>query len=196
MPTEITCPVCGSADRVEKVSTLYLVGVELRRKSGNQAAVEANTEGPARRATELLLARQRAQPGVEPLQRKLTPPSSGQAALTRPIHPDLAVLAFSLIAPVFLYGIVTSQPGTLPAVLGLLVICYGLYFWQRRKLIDRFEADQARRKQDKLRTARAVERWMKLYYCANEELVFDPTSGESAPVDQMMGLVWQGLREG
>ena len=194
MPPEIICPECGLADQVEKVSSLYLVGIELQRSKRAAPGAE-EPSGPVSRAVEILLARQQAQPRVEPLRRKLAPPSSGKPTTMRPIHPDLAVLAFSLIAPVFLYGILASQPEMLLVVLALLALCYGLYFWQRRRLLGRFEAEQARQKQAALRVAQAVERWMQLYYCAREELVFDPKSGESAPVDQMMGLIRQSEPE-
>jgi hypothetical protein len=186
MPNEIICPVCKLADQVEKVSTLYLVEIELQRQKGSVWLSDKNSH-----AVELLRARQLAQPGFEPLRRKLAPPSSGKQTTIRPIHPDLAVLAFSLITPVFLYGILTTQPGSTLPVLTVLALFYGLYTWQRRRLIGRFEGEQARQKRATERTAQAVERWMKLYYCAREELVFVPGNSTFVPVDQMMGLLFQ-----
>jgi hypothetical protein len=190
MPNEIICPICNQSDQVEKVSTLYLVGTELQRQKGS-----ARLNDKTSQAVELLQARQQAQPGVEPLRRKLAPPSSGKQTMIRPIHPDLAVLAFSLIVPVFLYGILTSQPGAALPALAVLALFYGLYLWQRRRSISRFEGEQARKKQSAQRTSLAIERWMKLYYCAREELVFEPGTGISVPVDQMMGLLFQESRE-
>jgi hypothetical protein len=190
MPNLITCPICNQSDQVEKVSTLYLVGIELKRRPGS-----ARLDDKTSQAAALLRARQMAQPGVEPLPRKLAPPSSGKQTTIRPIHPDLAVLAFSLIAPVFLYGILTSQPGAVLPVLVGLAFSYGLYFWQRRRLIGRFESEQARQKQNARRTTRAIERWMRLYYCAREELVFEPGDSGGVPVDQMMGLIFQEAGE-
>lgn len=186
MPNEINCPVCELADQVEKVSILYLVELELLKQKGPARLNDKNSH-----AMELLRARQLAQPGVEPLRRKLAPPSSGKQTTIRPIHPDLAVLAFGLITPVFLYGILTTQPGSALPVLAVLAVFYGLYLWQRHRLIGRFEGEQARQKQAAEQTAQAVERWMKLYYCAREELVFVPGNNTFVPVDQMMGLLFQ-----
>ena len=190
MPNAIICPVCNQSDQLEKVSTLYLVGSEMKKQPET-----AQPDVKTRRAVELLRAHQQALPGGEPLRRKLAPPSSGKQNTIRPIHPDLAVLAFTLITPVFLYGILTSQPGSVIPVLAVLAGVYGLYFWQRRWLIARFEGEQARQKQAAQRAERAIERWMKLYYCACEELVFHSNDSSAVPVDQMMGLLFQDSDE-
>jgi hypothetical protein len=102
----------------------------------------------------------------------------------------MVVVAFSLITPIFLYGIFNSQRVLLLPAVGVLLVFYGLYFWQRKKLIDRFEKEQAARQAAAGRIQRGIERWMRLYYCAREDGVFEPGSRQLTPVDQMMGYLF------
>ncbi len=178
MANEILCPVCGQADRVGKVSTIYLTGMGVKKPDPVQFGLPEHLfpSGAAMHA----------------VSQKMTPPSSGKRAPTRPIHPDMAVLVFSAIAPIFLYGIYTSQPGMLLPVLGLLACFYALYIWRRPVLIARFNAEQAARNSANQRIQRGIDRWMRLYYCAREDGVFEPGSTELTPLDQMMGVL---LRE-
>jgi hypothetical protein len=107
----------------------------------------------------------------------------------RPIHPDMVVIALSLIAPVFLYGILTSQRSMFLPVLAVLAVFYGFYFWKRKTMIARFEAQQALRQAADQRVKRGIERWMKLYYCARDDGVFEPGSNELVPADQIAGYL-------
>ena len=125
------------------------------------------------------------------LSRKLAPPTSGKQTPIRPIHPDSVVLAFSLVAPIFIYGIFTSQAGMLLPVVALLAGFYALYFWQRRKLIARFKNEQAKQKTVEDRVKRMIAQWMKLYYCAQDDGVFEPGDGKLIPLEQMMGYLNQ-----
>lgn len=162
-PTQIICPVCKQAETVEKVSSLYI------------KAVEAGKAG--RSASDFLQAR--------PLQQALAPPNSGKKTVTRLIHPDTMVIVFSLVAPFFLAGIASSQAGMLAPTLGLLVAGYAAYLWQRQRLIRRFKQQEAQEKAEKVSVEQRIAGWMKLYYCAEDEVVFAAGSEESAPVEQM-----------
>jgi len=129
--------------------------------------------------------------GLHALSRKMAPPASEKKAFSRPVNPDQAVFAFSLVVPLFLYGIITSQAGMLPLALGLLAVFYAVYFWQRVKLLARFDKEQvARRKADE-RVQRGIERWIKLYYCACDDWLFEPGSGVPVPLDQISGYLLQ-----
>ena len=182
MVNSIVCPLCKQADRVEKVSTIYMTGIGIDRlppTAGSQ---------PERRASNLELKGIPAS-SLKALSRKLAPPSSRARVPTRPLHPDLVVLVFSLIAPVFLYGILTSQPGVLLPALAILAGFYGLYFLKRKQLIAKFERQQTARNAADERVKRGIERWMKLYYCIRDDGVFERGSGELVPVDQMAGYL-------
>ena len=73
----------------------------------------------------------------------------------------------------------------------MLVLFYGAYFWQRKHLLVRFEKEKASRKAAEERIKHGIERWMRLYYCAEDELVFEPGKAETIPLDQMMGSLLQ-----
>jgi len=173
-PKTITCPACGQQATVEKASTLYLLGIE-RRSVGDSPALQPALLAqlsPAERRT---------------LARRLAPPASPKQAFTRPLHPDLVVVAFSLVLPVFLYGIVTSQPEALTVAVPVLAIFYGLYFWQRKRIVPRFEAGLSQRTAQDERIRRAIQRWMRLYYCLEDDGVFLPGDPQVTPADQMLG---------
>lgn len=174
-PRKVTCPTCGQSDLVEKASTLYLLGAE-RKSSSEQSSVPQPAVLDHLSPAEL-----------RGLGRRLAPPSSPKQGLTRPVHPDLVVFVFSLVLPIFLYGIYTSQPGALLGIVPLLLAMYGLYFWQRRRIVERFDAQQQARRAEDQRVRRAIQRWMGLYYCLEDDGVFLPGDKEITPADQMMG---------
>jgi hypothetical protein len=179
MSKTIQCPTCGQTEPVEKVSTLYLTGIGLKDKAESAQAGQ----------TKLIQASKK--PGSYALSKKLAPPAGGRAALTRPVQPDLAMLAFSAILPIFLYGIWTSQRALLLPVLGLLAIFYGLFFWLRKRLLARYQQEVASRLAADERVKKGIDLWMRLYYCAEDEVVFEPGEGEPVSVDLLPGFLRQ-----
>jgi hypothetical protein len=185
MPQTIRCPVCNQSDLVEKVSTLYITGIGLNRSSRQvnpQPATQmADTPGDpiiGLSASELRL-----------LSRRLKPPFSVKKVPFRSLHPDLVVLTFSLILPVFVYGIYTSQRSMLLPALIILAAFYATYFWRRKALIAKYESQLEASKAANRRVEQGISRWMKLYYCAREDVVFQPGTGKYVPTDQMPGLL-------
>ncbi len=96
------------------------------------------------------------------------------------------VVTFSLIIPLFLYRIYQNQASLLPAVLAVLALLYVLYIWQRKKIIARFERQVQANKASEERIRMGIERWMRLYYCRRDDIVFEPGLSASAPADEMM----------
>lgn len=182
MSKKIICPRCQHFQPVEKVSSLYLVGLETRREY-------RPGRGKPRRLESALHHRLADSPELLAISHTLAPPSSGKQLTIRPIHPDQAVLVFSLIAPVFLYGMFATQPEAAYGILALLVLFYVAYLWQRSRLVARFQQQQAARRSAKERVQRGIERWMQLYYCAEDQVVFDPEGDEAIPVDQLPGYL-------
>ena len=184
MAQPITCPVCGQNEPVEKVSTIYLMGIEARNRRGS---AKADDRGGAR----LFTKPGASEAALAALSRRLAPPASGKQAPTRPIHPDMAVITFSVVIPIFLYGILTSQAKMLLPIALLLLGFYGIYFWQRGNLIAKFAAEKAKQQAVERRLKDSIERWMNLYYCAEDEGVFEPGCDSLVPLDQMMGYLLQ-----
>ena len=181
MSGEMVCPVCGKADQVEKVSTIYITGIEVSRGSRNQIASRkerqtANTHPGLAGIPALRLAT---------LSRRLTPPAPRREAFTQPIHPDMYVLTISLILTVLLYGITTRLPVLLLPMLVLLAGLFALYFWRRKRIIDRFKRQQVFRLVGDEMIKQAIERWMRLYYCARDDGVFEPGNDQFIPTSQM-----------
>ena len=178
MVKKVNCPVCGQSDQVEKASTLYMIGIGL-----NQAQSQGQVSGPDLRGKPTSSQRV--------LSRRLAPPAAGKQVTMRPIHPDMVLAALSLIAPVFLFGILTSQQAMFLPVLAILAVFYGLYFWKRKTMIARFEGQQASRQAADERVKRGIERWMKLYYCARDDGVFEPGGDELIPADLIAGYLYR-----
>lgn len=182
MPKPIPCPLCNQTDQVEKVSTLYLTSIGLGRHTNPGTAqteeLVINSELKNLPATHL-----------RELGRRLAPPSGRTQALTRPIHPDMVVLALTMIAPVFLYGILNSQTIMLVPVIVLLAAFYIFYWWKRKDLVAKYDHQREARRTGDERIKRGIQRWMILYYCLRDDVVFEPRSSETTPADQIAGYL-------
>lgn len=179
----VICPICGQAQTVEKVSTIYVLGIDPARLEKLAPAVQEAAGGKAGRskipAAELKL-----------LSQRLMPPAMGRESPTnRPISPDMAVAVFSLVIPFLLFKINTSQPAALPVALVCLAVFYGAYFLMRKSLKARFERGLAEQKAKVERVKRGIGRWMKLYYCTQDDVVFEPGAERTVPADQMGGYL-------
>ncbi len=180
MDNEVLCPACGQADWVEKASTIYLVGSERGQSPSNGTPLVSQ----ARPWLQELSSAER-----WALSRRLAPPSSGRQAATRPVHPDLVVVTFSLILPVFVVGILNSQPAALLPILAITAGVYGVYFWKRKAIVSRFADKQAAQQSADQNARQAIARWMQLYYCAQDDGVFIPGDTQIIPADQMPGYL-------
>jgi hypothetical protein len=180
----IICPECGSGDRVEKVSAIYVTGLEAKRKP---AAAQEHGQGGTRLNPALSDI-----PAAEltRLSRRLAPPA-GEKQTLRSVHPDLAVLVFSLVALIFLYGMLTSQQGMLIPALALLTVGYAIYFWKRKGLMEKFEYQRTEQRDAAKVIRRGIERWMRLYYCVRDDGVFTPGDEHLTPADQISGYLFQ-----
>jgi hypothetical protein len=69
-----------------------------------------------------------------------------------------------------------------------VLVFYGLYLYQQT-LIARFEQQKAASQEEAQRIRRAIGRWMSLYYCAEDEGVFEAGKNNWTPVDQMLELL-------
>jgi hypothetical protein len=180
------CPACGESQNVAKVSTLYVAGIEATHPSRGRAAESSSLPLEARLPE---WAQELSAQELGALSKRFTPPSSKKKETFRPIHPDMAVIAFSLLAPLFIYRIWTTQPEQLPLILIVLAGFYGFYLWQRRGLVERYQKLVETRKQDEIRIHKAVGSWMKLYYCSQDDVIFDPDRGDYADPERLHGYI-------
>jgi hypothetical protein len=171
--------VCGLSDQTDKVSSLYVMGI-----AGNKLApAEGEPQTTPLNLTDI------PPQELRELGKRLKPPASPKKAPTRPLHPDLVVVTFSLIIPLFLYRIYQNQASVLPVVLAVLAVLYVLYIWQRKKIIARFERQVQANKAADERIRMGIERWMRLYYCRRDDIVFEPGGSGTAPAGEMMAFL-------
>jgi hypothetical protein len=185
----IICPVCSQFDQVEKVSTIYLEGIGANRLPLLPGSAAENPRPPAQRLTNIPMAELRA------LSRRLAPPSSGKAPLMRPIHPDLFVLVFSCVIPIFLFGILIQQDRLFVPILVVLAGFYGLYFYKRKAAIAKYERDLAAKREAQERVEQGIKTWMNLYYCDRDKGVFLPGKRELIPLDRMVEYLEGGRQQ-
>ena len=81
---------------------------------------------------------------------------------------------FTLIAPVFIFGMLTSQPQMLPYTIPCLVGLYIFYFWRRSELVAKHSAQVEAQRSAEEKVRRGVERWMMLRCCTRCDVVFLP----------------------
>ena len=127
---------------------------------------------------------------LQALARRLKPPSSGKQAFSRPLHPDMVVVVFSLVLPIFLYGMWTSQRAVLPVALVILAVAYAPIFGSAKRSSPASSTIKPSRHSADERARRGVERWMKLYYCNRDDAVFPAQGDELIPTDQMPGYLF------
>jgi hypothetical protein len=186
------CPECGQTDLVEKASTLYLAGTEMKYRRSKKNPGEVQPPEPSGENAPIQLSpgfRDLSAAELQALARRLAPPATKKEAPVRPINPDWAVAAVSMIVPLFLYQIITTQVGMLPVVLLALAAFYGFYFWQRKNILARFDARQEKERSKVEQVKQSIQRWMSLYYCGRDDCVFDPSRKVSAPADQLNGIL-------
>jgi hypothetical protein len=183
MSTRLNCPVCNQQDQVEKVSTLYLIGIGLK----GQSAGPTYQPGQSKPGSQVL--QELSESELRALSRRLAPPASKKEAMMRPLHPDLMVLTFSLVIPIFLFGIFQDQsPMLLPALI-VLGFFYVFYAWKRKSFVDKFELQLKKRQASQQQIRIGIDRWMKLYYCARDDGVFEPGAQQLVPSDDLMSFL-------
>lgn len=182
------CPQCGQNTAVEKVSRLYVVGSEVKWRRKGRPGGPAEADGsPGEALAPAFAGLSGGQ--LQALGQRLAPPAGPRGAPLRLTPPDWAVAALTLIAPLFVYQVAAHQPEMLWLALAALAGFYAFYAWQRKAILARFAARQQGEQDEKRRVERAIQRWMSLYYCLDDDCVFDPAGGPPVPADQIAGVV-------
>jgi hypothetical protein len=172
------CPQCGKTDTVAKVNHIYLENL----------SAKPLTE-------DLLIPHVLRWPIEKPAKSKKTydevtflkqfNPPSGQTVVIRQVNPDLAVVFFSLLALFLLFKIYISQRGAFFIALGFLALFYLVYFIGRKFIMRKFKQRQEADLLAKKQAETAIGRWMKMYYCWEEGIVFLPGEKQAVPLDQI-----------
>lgn len=181
--TQVDCPLCHSSEHVYKVSEIYLSGVESLQ---SRHPLKDNlfdhifrhiSQKAGRRFVEYATKRT--------LVSKFAPPSSGKASLTRHLTPDFIVGITLAVSVFFLSRIYTEQNRAfLPALIFVLVMA-GAYLLGRKKIITRADNKHKAAQLASRQVEQAIGRWMDLYYCAADYIVFDQRKRMAVPLQDM-----------
>jgi hypothetical protein len=184
-----TCPNCHQADKSFKVSLLYLEGSAwLSQHSldqgGNldQVMKEYLPDSSTKAAQDQFVTRLKA----------LLAPPSGQKEAIRQIHPDGMVGFFLIVSIVIVYKALSSQPGSVPLILILIAAGFTAYFIFRKTLVSRYNMHKRQGQQEIARIEKAISRWMRTYFCARDQSVFDPITGQNASLEQVKAFFFEG----
>ncbi len=185
-PVVVACPRCHQSDAVRKVSSIVAEG-----------ASEVNIERLPPLAWPTHISRDTRQPSLSPaelLAQRLTPPSS-QEIFTfvryryRTPLPKVILLMILGLLVLLSVGSALFWPGSLAAFLFgtllVLTLCaislYGIVYVARRR--SRYDLEVVTLR-EKVQT-----NWAKLYYCARDDIVFNPDTARWAAVSQMRELL-------
>lgn len=182
------CPVCNKKDKAYKVSILYMEGLNWQKMGGSNPGgglgnimeefLQGTSDGSAK---ELFVSR---------LVTLLSPPA-GKKRYLRDIHPDHMAGFFLIISVIIILRGYLSQPMATPIIIGLLVTSFLVYGIFRRNLLERYNQKITLAQHEFLHVENSISKWMRIYYCARDQCIFDPLSGQHTSLDQLTSFFRQ-----
>lgn len=176
------CPKCGQNDKVFEVRLLYLETLE-RVKPGNKAEspnldrlleISGYKDEPPAKKNRV----------INTMIKSFAPPS-GKPELLKQISPDLVVVVFSLVAIFFLYQIYRDQRPVFWISAAIFAAFIGFYILFHKKILARYQNQKDLDTSSKEVIEKAIGKWMKLSYCASDNVVFGIKKSEFVPLDDM-----------
>jgi hypothetical protein len=182
------CPLCHQTDKSFKVSRLYIEG---------SAWLSQHATDQCDHLIEVIR-EYLPDPSTKPAQdqfvnrlKNLLAPPSGEKQVIRQIHPDGMVAFFLIASVVIIYKAISSQPGSVPLILILIAAGFTAYFVFRRTLVSRYNMRKLQGQQEIARIEKAISRWMRTYFCARDQCVYDPTNGQNASLEQLKDFFYE-----
>jgi hypothetical protein len=116
---------------------------------------------------------------------KMAPPQGERKQFSKAISPDWIVAAALIASVFFLYQIYIQQPSAfLPALVGALILI-AVYVLTRKSILKKYLNRLDGQAKDKKTIEKAIEIWMKLYFCPTSYSVFLPGHKEVIPLEEM-----------
>jgi hypothetical protein len=84
----------------------------------------------------------------------------------------------------------SSASTALPVIFSLLAVVLLAYLLTRRPVMNRYLARLRAGQEASRQHALAAERWLRLYFCSLEPVVFDPDLHIVRPLDQLHDLLY------
>lgn len=185
--TPVVCPVCALSDKTFKVSSIYIEALEGFKKEGELKIISQIVNDHNQLTTPGILKTR----SLRSVVTSFSPPSGGSQTI-RPVNPNLIVMAFTLIAIFFLTQIYTTQREMFIPILILVMVFYLGYAFFRKRIYAKYTRQIQANIDIKATYGAAIGKWMRLYYCARDDGVFDPDENQMAPLQAMGAYLLTG----
>ena len=177
------CPQCNTNKDVYKVSEIYLSGLESIKSS---TPLEDNAFDQIFGQPSQKLGRRFVDQATKrTLVSKFAPPSSKKQRITRTIPPDFIIFVTLLLSLFMLYQIYTQQQD---AFLPVLLVIFGVtvfYLLTRKRILARYLEKQKTTSKESSQIKEGIARWMNLFYCSTDYVVFDANKLVCVPLEEM-----------
>ena len=210
----VVCPQCGHDDRIQKVQAAVVGGISEVTSSGSFGGITYSGDqwgvfgGPSStRGTASTLLAQRLMPPDEPKLRLpwyrsfwLMPEGFNEWWYFKigPLNDGCGALAFSVLSIVLVLvavgGLISGDAGGAASGFCGAVFCglFALYISRRR---GGYSTEKERLVAERALWEQAMTRWVGLYYCFRDDIVFDPETGESCHPADLHEFLYAGLRK-
>lgn len=180
---DAVCPQCNTNKEVYKVSEIYLSGLESIKSSNplKDNAFDLVFGHPSQKLGQRFVD----QTTKRTLVSKFAPPSSKKQRISRTVPPDFIMFATLLLSLFMLYQIYNQQRDAFLPVLFVILGLGVIYLLTRKKINAKYMEKQKNAFKETGQIEKAIERWMKLYYCAKDFCVFDKKHHVSVPLQEM-----------
>jgi hypothetical protein len=172
------CPECGKTESVIKVNKIYVESLSSK-PDGKDCVIAHVLHWPEDKAADSK------KTYAEVTFLKYFNPPAGKTIVTRQVHPDMYVGIFSILVIALLYQIHQQQRNVFFIALGIVVVFYIVYFAGRKYILGKYQHRHDEEVAAGKKTESAIGRWMKMYYCCEDGIVFNPEKNISIPLDQM-----------
>jgi len=181
--SDAICPQCNSNKEVYKVSEIYLSGLESIKSS---TPLKNNTfDQIFGKPSQKLGRRFVDQTTKRTLVSKFAPPSSKKQRISRSVHPDLIMFVTLLLSLFMLYQIYIQQRDAFLPVLLVVLGVTVFYLLTRKKIHARYMEKLKNTSKETRQIKEAIERWMNLYYCAADYVIFNKEKLVCVPFQEM-----------
>lgn len=118
-------------------------------------------------------------------------PPSGERQVLRAINPDMTVILFGAISIFILTQMAQTQKSALLPAIVIMMLAVLLYVVFRKQIIGKYNQQELSNRQANERVQRAVGEWMKMYYCAEDKIVFKSGEKQAVPLEEMQSFLYE-----
>ena len=177
------CPECNKDDKIQKVSSIVLGGTSSGTYSGPSGGVTYN-DGKFGTVGGYSTLHGTSQTS---LAKMLTPPDEPQLTASYGCSERVILLVLGIVACVAALNSETGEPLVVFAGIGIPLVLWIVLESRKNKRIEE-EKKKVNRQKDFWK--KAMEKWMILYYCERNDIVFDPQTGRSCHPVEIVDFIY------